>query len=72
MSEQGITMNEKRINMTYERWNKLVGSVRFALEQGQYKGSDIQDNEIDAIVSVLKNNIPFNVVSGLNNNEVKL
>ena len=55
MSEQGITMND-------DRWNKLVGSVRFALEQGQYKGSNIQDNEIDLIVSVLKNNIPFDVV----------
>ena len=48
--------------MSDERWNKLVGSVRFALEQGQYKGSNIQDNEIDLIVSVLKNNIPFDVV----------
>ena len=55
MSEQGITMND-------DRWNKLVGSVRFALEQGQYKGNNIQDNEIDLIVSVLKNNIPFDVV----------
>ena len=55
MSEQGTTMND-------DRWNKLVGSVRFALEQGQYKGSNIQDNEIDLIVSVLKNNIPFDVV----------
>ena len=55
MSNQSIVMNEQRLN-------KLVGSVRFALEQGQYKGSNIQDNEIDLIVSVLKNNIPFDVV----------
>ena len=55
-------MNEQGIDMTYERWNKLVGSVRFELEQGQYKGSNIQDNEIDLIISVLKNNIPFDVV----------
>ena len=65
-------MNEQGIAMTYERWNKLVGSVRFALEQGQYKGSNIQDNEIDLIVSVLKNNIHFDVVSDLSDNEVKL
>ena len=65
-------MSKKSITMTDERWNKLVGSVRFALEQGQYKGSNIQDNEIDLIVSVLKNNIPFDVVSDLRNNEVKL
>ena len=65
-------MSEKSIALNEQRWNKLVGSVRFALEQGQYKGSNIQDNEIDLIVSVLKNNIPFDVVSGLNNNEVKL
>ena len=65
-------MNEKSITLNEQRWNKLVGSVRFALEQGQYKGSNIQDNEIDLIVSVLKNNIPFDVVSDLNNNEVKL
>lgn len=55
MSEQGIAMNS-------QRWKELVGSVRFELEQGQYKGSNIQDNEIDLIVSVLKNNIPFDVV----------
>ena len=64
-------MDKQSITMTDERWNKLVGSVRFALEQGQYKGSNIQDNEIDLIVYVLKNNIPFGVVSDLNNNEVK-
>ena len=57
--------------MNKQRWEDLVGSVRFALEQGQYKGSNIQDNEIDLIVSVLKNNIPFDVVSDLNNNEEK-
>ena len=55
-------MNEKSITLNEQRWNKLVGSVRFALEQGQYKGSNIHDNEIDLIVSVLKNNIPFDVV----------
>ena len=48
--------------MNEQRWKELVGSVRFALEQGQYKGSNIQDNEIDLIVSVLKSNIPFDVV----------
>lgn len=58
--------------MNKQRWEELVGSVRFALEQGQYKGNNIQDNEIDLIVSILKNNIPFDVVSGLNNNEVNL
>ena len=52
-------MDKQSFVMSDERWNKLVGSVRFALEQGQYKGSNIQDNEIDLIVSVLKNNIPF-------------
>ena len=52
-------MDKQSITMTDERWNKIVGSVRFALEQGQYKGSNIQDNEINLIVSVLKNNIPF-------------
>ena len=55
-------MDKQSITMTDERWNKLVGGVRFALEQGQYKGSNIQDNEINLIVSVLKNNIPFGVV----------
>ena len=58
--------------MNEQRWKELVGSVRFELEQGQYKGSNVQDNEIDLIISVLKNNIPFDVVSDLNNNEVKL
>ena len=55
-------MDKQSFVMSDERWNKLVGSVRFALEQGQYKGSNIQDNEIDLIVSILKNNIPFDVV----------
>lgn len=62
MNKQGFVMNEKSIALNGQRWNKLVGSVRFALEQGQYKGSNIQDNEINLIVSVLKNNIPFDVV----------
>ena len=62
MDKQSFVMNEESITMPDERWNNLVGSVRFALEQGQYKGSNIQGNEIDLIVSVLKNNIPFDVV----------
>ena len=64
MSEQGIVVNE-------QRWEEIV---EFAKESMYYfnDGASVSDEEVMVIVSVLKNNIPFDVVSSLSNNEVKL
>lgn len=35
-------------------------------------GESVSDEEVMVIISVLKDNIPFDVVSDLSNNEVKL
>ncbi len=57
--------------MNKQRWEELV---EFAKESMYYfnDGASISDEEVMVIVSVLKNNIHFDVVSDLNNNEVKL
>ena len=54
MSEQGIVMNKKR-------WEELV---EFSKESMYYfnSGESVSDEEVMTIVSVLKNNIPFDVV----------
>ena len=55
MNEQGITMNEKR-------WEELVNKVKHSLSYIKDCGGDATEDEINLIGSVLKNNIPFNVV----------
>ena len=65
MNEQGIAMNK-------QRWEDLVNKVKHSLEFVKDYDDNATEDEINLIVSVLKNNIPFDVVSGLNNNEVKL
>ena len=64
MSNQSIAMSE-------QRWEELV---EFAKESMYYfnDGAGVSDEEVMVIISVLKNNIPFDVVSDLSNNEVKL
>ena len=64
MSNQSIAMSE-------QRWEELV---EFAKESMYYfnDGASVSDEEVMVIISVLKNNIPFDVVSDLSNNEVKL
>ena len=64
-------MDEKSITLSEQRWEELV---EFAKESMYYfnDGASVSDEEVMVIVSVLKNNIPFDVVSDLNNNEVKL
>ena len=54
MNEQGVDMNE-------QRWEELV---EFARDSMYYfnDGANVSDEEVMIIVSVLKNNIPFNVV----------
>lgn len=57
--------------MDKKRWEELVEFV----EQSMWSfndGASVSDEEVMVVVSVLKNNIPFDVVSGLINNEVKL
>ena len=55
MNEQGITMSD-------ERWEALTDKVKFSLECIKRYDGYITEDEINLIVSVLKSNIPFNVV----------
>ena len=57
--------------MNKQRWEELV---EFAKDSMYYfnDGASVSDEEVMVIISVLKNNLPFDVVSDLNNNEVKL
>lgn len=61
----------KDIAMNKRRWEELV---EFAKESMYYfnDGASVSDEEVMVVVSVLKNNIPFDVVSDLSNNEVEL
>ena len=54
-------MSEKSIVMNKQRWDELV---EFAKESMYYfsDGASVSDEEVMVIVSVLKNNIPFDVV----------
>ena len=64
-------MSEKSVNLSDSRWEELLEFV----EESMYyfnDGASVSDEEVRVIVSVLKNNIPFGVVSDLSNNEVKL
>lgn len=56
--------------MSEQRWEELI---EFAKESMYFfsDGASVSDEEVMVIVSVLKNNIPFDVVSDLSNNEVK-
>ena len=57
--------------MNEQRWEELV---EFAKESMYYfnDGASVSDEEVMVIISVLKNNIPFDVVDSLSSNEVKL
>ena len=55
MSEKSLTLNE-------QRWEELVNKVKNSLSYIKDYGGDVTEDEIDLIVSVLKNNIPFDVV----------
>ena len=57
--------------MNKQRWEDLVNKVKQSLEFVKDYDDYATEDEINLIVSVLKNNIPFDVVSDLNNNEVK-
>ena len=48
--------------MNKQRWDDLVNKVKYELECAKDCGDDTTKDEINLIVSVLKNNIPFDVV----------
>ena len=54
-------MNEKSVTLSEQRWE---GLVEFAKESMYYfnDGASVSDEEVMNIISVLKNNIPFNVI----------
>lgn len=54
MSEQGIVMSE-------QRWENLVEFVEESMWSFN-DGASVSDEEVMVIISVLKNNIPFDVV----------
>ena len=58
--------------MNEQRWEDLTDKVKFSLECIKRYDGYITEDEINLIVSVLKNNIPFDVVDSLSSNEVKL
>ena len=55
MDKQSFVMNE-------QRWEALTDKVKFSLECIKRYDGYITEDEINLIVSVLKSNIPFNVV----------
>ena len=57
--------------MNEQRWEELVEFVEESMWSFN-DGAGISDEEVMVIVSVLKNNIPFDVVDSLSNNEVNL
>ena len=61
-------MDKQSIVMNSQRWEELV---EFTKESMYFfnDGASVSDEEVMVIVSVLKNNIPFDVVSILSSNE---
>ena len=57
--------------MNEKRWKELVEFVEASMWSFN-DGASVSDEEVMVIVSVLKNNIPFDVVCDLSDNEVKL
>ena len=55
-------MNDKSIALSEQRWEELVNKVKFSLEFVKDYDDYTTEDEINLIVSVLKNNIPFDVV----------
>ena len=62
MNEQGFVMSEKSVTLNKQRWEDLVNKVKHSLEFVKDYDDYATEDEINLIVSVLKNNIPFDVV----------
>ena len=58
-------MNKQSFVMNEQRWEELVNKVKHSLSYIKDCGGDATEDEINLIVSVLKSNIPFDVVSDL-------
>ena len=60
--------------MSEKRWLEIVDKVGNWLNDGYWVEGcvDLSEEECKLVISVLKNNIPFDVVSDLSDNEVKL
>ena len=67
-------MNEQGFVMTEQRWFEIVDKVGNWLNDGYWvEGcANLSEEECKLVISVLKNNIPFDVVSDVSNTEVKL
>ena len=65
-------MNEKGVSLSKQRWEELVNKVKHSLEFVKDYDDYATEDEINLVVSVLKNNLPFDVVDSLSSNEVKL
>ena len=50
------------MEITKERWESLIQKTKHVHNYSKECGADIEDYEIDLILSVLKNNVPFEVV----------
>ena len=55
-------MNKQGVVMSNQRWEELVSKVKDSLEFVKDYDDYATEDEINLIVSVLKNNIPFDVV----------
>ena len=55
-------MSEKSIALSEQRWEELVNEVKYSLNYIKDYGEDVTEDEINLVLSVLKNNIPFDVV----------
>ena len=55
-------MSEKSVSLSKQRWEELVNKVKYELECTKDSGDNTTEDEINLIVSVLKNNVPFDVV----------
>ena len=55
-------MSEKSVSLSEQRWKELVNKVKHSLEFVKDYDDYATEDEIILIVSVLKNNIPFDVV----------
>ena len=61
MDKQSIVMSEQGVTLSEQRWEELVA---FAKESMYFfnDGASVSDEEVMVIISILKTNIPFDVV----------
>lgn len=54
-----------KLLITKERWEALIQKTKHVHNYSKECGADIEDYEIDLILSVLKCNVPFEVVESM-------